>query len=88
VREFRDHASEYLAGRDIVAVERRGRTIGYYIPIAASPDDEARQALARLDRILAEVVASGAITEEELDRVFDLSRPWPDPDEAPPSSSS
>jgi hypothetical protein len=55
---------------------------------SAGGSDDARQALARIDRILAEMVASGAITEEELDRVFDLSRPWPEPDEAPSASAS
>jgi hypothetical protein len=85
VREFRDHASRYLAGDEILAVERHGRTIGYYVPVATPPLEEARRALDQLQQILAQVVASGRITEDELERVFDLSRPWPDPaeDDAP-----
>ena len=86
VREFRDHASQYLNGPDILAVARHGRTIGYYIPVAATPTEEARQALARINRTLDEMVASGAITEAELERVFDLTQPWPDSAAADPAS--
>jgi hypothetical protein len=43
VREFRDHATKYLAGPETVAVNRHGRVIGFYIPLKRD-EDEVRRA--------------------------------------------
>lgn len=38
VREVHDHATRYLASEDVVAVERDGSVVGYYIPVAPRRD--------------------------------------------------
>lgn len=32
IREFRDHATRYLAGDEVLAIERHGQPVGFYIP--------------------------------------------------------
>ena len=39
IREFRDRASHYLASREVLTVERHGRPIGFYIPVAPGTAD-------------------------------------------------
>ncbi len=36
IREFRDHATKYLAGDEVLAIERHGQPIGFYIPTGES----------------------------------------------------
>lgn len=77
VREFRDHATRYLAGDEVLAIERNGRPIGFYVPTGANREQDFAAALARLERTVEHVLAETGLTEEELSRLFDLSRPLP-----------
>ncbi len=77
VREFRDHATQYLAGNEVLTIERHGQPIGFYIPTGASPQESFAQALERLERTVQRVVAETGLTEEELSRLFDLNQPVP-----------
>lgn len=78
VREFRDRATRYLAGDEVLAIERHGQPIGFYIPTGASPAESLAQALERLERTVQQVVGETGLSEEELGRLYDLSRPVPD----------
>jgi NADH:ubiquinone oxidoreductase subunit B-like Fe-S oxidoreductase len=72
VREFRDHATQYLAGDTVLAVERHGQPIGFYIPTGASRSESFAQALMRLEQTVQQVVNETGLSEEELSRLFDL----------------
>ena len=82
VREFRDHATRYLTGDEVLAIERHGAPIGFYIPIGASPDthrtERFAQALERLERTVQHVLTTTGLSEEELSRLYDLNEPVPD----------
>lgn len=78
VREFRNHASDYLAGDEVVAVERHGQPLGFYIPTRASKQESFAQALSRLEATVQRMVAETGLSEEELSRLFDLNQPLPD----------
>jgi hypothetical protein len=67
VREFRDHASQLMAAGDILAIERHGHTIGYFIPVKSAASERARLARARLEEAIAEARAAGLFDEEMLD---------------------
>ena len=82
VREFRNHAAAYLSGDDVVAVERHGRPVGFYIPTRPSTDEELAQALERLDQTVREVMARTGLSEDELSRLFDPNIPLPDDTDA------
>lgn len=65
VRDFRDHATKYLAGDQPLAVERHGKVIGLYFPVRADKD-EARRALDRIETTVDELLARTGMTEQEF----------------------
>lgn len=71
VREFRDHATAYLSGRDPVAVSKHGRVIGFYVPLERD-EDEVRRAVAKLGESVGRVLEDTGLSEEELARLVDL----------------
>ena len=77
IRDFRDHATRYLADGEVLAIERHGQPIGFYIPVAANPHESFTQALERLERTVQQVLAETGISEDELSRLYDLTEPLP-----------
>src|SRR5437764_10821918 len=77
VREFRDHATQYLAGDEVLAIERHGQPIGFYIPTGARRQESFAQALERLEQTVQRVLAETGMSEEELSNLFDLNKPVP-----------
>jgi antitoxin (DNA-binding transcriptional repressor) of toxin-antitoxin stability system len=78
VREFRNHATQYLAGDEVLAIERHGLPIGFYIPVQTSKQESFAQALERLEQTVQRVLAETGMSEEELSRLYDLAEPLPD----------
>ena len=78
VREFRDHATLYLSSDEVLAIERHGRTVGFYIPTGASREESFAQALERLEQIVERTMAEVGLSEEELSRLYDLTQPLPE----------
>ncbi|MGH2531794.1 MAG: hypothetical protein ACRDJW_05755 [Thermomicrobiales bacterium] len=78
VREFRDHATKYLAGDEVLAIERHGDPIGFYIPTKASRREPYHDALERLGQTVQRVLARTGMTEDELADLFDWKKPLPD----------
>jgi hypothetical protein len=66
IREFRDHATRYLAGGTVLAIERHDQIIGFYIPVRPAPDDKVRPALERLSKAVDRVLAETGMSEAEL----------------------
>jgi antitoxin (DNA-binding transcriptional repressor) of toxin-antitoxin stability system len=77
VREFRDHATTYLSGREPIAINKHGRTIGYYIP-AKRDEAAARAAVDRLHETVERILNETGMTEDELADLFDLNKPLPE----------
>jgi hypothetical protein len=78
VREFRDHASHYLASDEVLAIERHGEPIGFYIPAAAArpaQKQRAQEALANLEHSVQGFLAASGLSEEQLASWFDLTVP-------------
>jgi hypothetical protein len=78
VREFRDHATQYLGGDEVVAVERHGQPIGFYIPTGASRKESFTQALERLEQTVQRMLEETGLSEDQLSRLFDLNQPLPE----------
>ncbi len=83
VREFRDHATQYLGGDEVLAVERHGQPIGFYIPTGASRQESIAHALERLEQTVRRVMADTGLSEEELSHLYDLNQPLPNPVQPP-----
>lgn len=78
VRDFRDNATKYLSGRDMLAVEKHGRLIGYYIPVPQASEEETRRTLEQLGAAVRRVLDETGMTEDELASLFDLNKPFDD----------
>lgn len=74
VRDFRDHATRYLAGGDILAIERHDQIIGFYIPVRPASDERIRPALDRLNRAVARVMAETGMDEDSLGAALTLPK--------------
>ena len=74
IREFRDKASQYLSSKEVVAVKRHGKLVGFYIPVTQSEEIEIEQALQRLNQTVEIAMAESGMDEATLARALDLSR--------------
>lgn len=74
IREFRDRASQYLGSKEIVAVKRHGKLVGFYIPIKQAEKIEIEQALQRLSQTVATAITESGMDEDLLARTLDLSQ--------------
>jgi hypothetical protein len=79
VREFRDRATQYLAGNEVLAIERHGQPVGFYIPTSGDRQDNFARALAQLEATVQRVVAETGLSEEDLSAAFDVKAPLPEP---------
>ena len=78
VREFRDHATRYLAGDEVLAIERHGQQIGVYIPTQSRRDADRAEAMQRLEEAVQRLLDETGLSEDELSRLFDLRQPVPE----------
>lgn len=75
VREFRDKATTYLSGNEILTVEKHGQPIGYYIPAPRASPEKIREDLAHLAAAVKQALDETGMTENELADLFDLNKP-------------
>ena len=78
VREFRDRATQMMAGGETLIIERRGEPVGFFVPIAATDRRAGGEALERLGELIDDVLARTGLGEEEL--VSELAEPQVGPD--------
>lgn len=78
VREFRDHATQYLAGDDVLTIERHGQPIGVYIPTAGNRRKRLKERLDSLEKTVQRILADTSLTEDEFADLFDFNRPVPE----------
>lgn len=74
IREFRDKATQYLASKEVVAVKRHGKLVGFYIPVEQSDETEIQQALQNLSQTVEVVMAESGMDEVALSHALDLSQ--------------
>ncbi len=65
VREFRDRATQIMAGSETLVIERRGVPIGFYVPIATIDRSIGDKALTELGKVVEEVLALTSLSEEK-----------------------
>ncbi len=75
IREFRDHATHYLGGNDVIAIERHGTVVGYYIPVRKRDEEKLQRDLAQLREAIEQAKAETGLSEDQLADLFDLSKP-------------
>jgi hypothetical protein len=74
IREFRDKATQYLASKEVVAVKRHGKLVGFYIPVEQSDETEIQQALQNLSQTVEIAMAESGMDEVAISTALDLSQ--------------
>ncbi len=77
VREMRSDLSRHVAGDDIIAIERHGHLLGFYIPVRRASKVEQEELLRRADEAFARLREESGMSEDELAAILDLSHPDP-----------
>lgn len=77
VREMRSDLSHHIAGDDIIAIERHGHLLGFYIPVRRASDAEQEELFRRADEAFARLRKESGMSEDELAAILDLSHPDP-----------
>lgn len=74
VREFRDRATTYLSGDEVLSVEKHGKPIGYYPPAPSASEEKIREDVERLAAAVKRALDETGMTEDELADLFDLNK--------------
>lgn len=75
VRQFRDKASHYIGSKEIIAIKKHEKVVGFYIPIQDSNQDEIQEAFKKLSATVNTALAESGLSEDELSKALDLSNP-------------
>jgi antitoxin (DNA-binding transcriptional repressor) of toxin-antitoxin stability system len=77
VKEFKAHATQYLRGKEPVLITRRGKLVGFFVPVedpASLPWDLRRKLLQALTEQLRKHAEERGLTEEEVLARFEAYR--------------
>jgi antitoxin (DNA-binding transcriptional repressor) of toxin-antitoxin stability system len=74
IREFKSHATTMMSSGETLVIERHGKPIGFFVPVAATDRRAGRAALGRLGRLVDEVLRDTGLDEEELIRELSGAR--------------
>jgi antitoxin (DNA-binding transcriptional repressor) of toxin-antitoxin stability system len=66
VRDFKNKATSLLASDETLIIERHGKVIGFYVPLAAKDRAAGRAALDRLGETVEAILDRTGMTEDEL----------------------
>lgn len=70
IKEFKDKATQLLAGGEPLVIERHGKPIGFYTPIKRPDPEKVRKAVERLDATMERAARQAGMTVEELEDVM------------------
>ncbi|WP_164928667.1 hypothetical protein [Gloeobacter violaceus] len=62
-----------LGNREVSVVKRHGRVAGFYLPVNTATKEEIRQAHLQFEQALEQVLKESNLTEDELNKLLDLS---------------
>lgn len=68
VREFKDQATSMMGAGETLVIERRGKPIGFFVPVDAKDRRRGRAALGRLGHVVQSVLGEAGLDEEQLVR--------------------
>lgn len=77
VDKFQEQITFYLEGVEPVAIESEGEILGFYYPQEKGKEEKLKQTVAKLEKVLGEVLARNGMTEDEFADLFDMNKPFP-----------
>ena len=66
IKEFKNKATQYLRADKPVAIERHGKLVGFYIPVAERDEQKIKKTLARFEKILKKALDETGLSEDEF----------------------
>jgi antitoxin (DNA-binding transcriptional repressor) of toxin-antitoxin stability system len=64
IKEFKNKATHYLRAEKPVAIERHGKLVGFYIPIAERDEEKIKKSLAKLEKALKKALDETGLSKE------------------------
>ena len=71
IREFKDKATSLIAEEKGLVIERHGKPVGFYIPLVKKDKAAAKEAAARLERTIEDILERRGMTREEFEAAWD-----------------
>jgi len=71
VREFKDKATALIKQEQSLVIEKHGKPVGFYIPLAKKDKAEAKAAAERLENTITGLLQRTGLTREELETAWD-----------------
>ena len=68
IGEFSEQVDAFIAGNEMVIVERQGTPIGFFVPVAAIDRRAGRESLGALGTVVEQVLEQTGIDEDTLVR--------------------
>lgn len=66
IREFKNQATSMMSSGETLVIERHGKPIGFFVPIAAQDRRKGRAALGRLGEVVKDVLEETGLDEEAV----------------------
>ena len=77
VDKFKEEISVYLESIEPLAIESGGEILGFYYPQERKKEEKLKQTVARLEKVLGEILANNGMTEDEFADLFDMNKSFP-----------
>lgn len=66
IREFKNQATSMVNSGETLVIERHGKPIGFFVPLAAKDRSAGREALGRLGRAVEGILETTGLDEQQL----------------------
>ncbi len=71
IREFKEKATHLIAGTETLVIEKRGRPIGFYLPLATKDVVKVGEATEKLEGTIAGILERTGMTREAFEAAWE-----------------
>jgi antitoxin (DNA-binding transcriptional repressor) of toxin-antitoxin stability system len=64
IKEFKNKATQYLRAEKPVAIERHGKLVGFYIPVAERDEEKIKKSLTKFEKALKKALNETGLSED------------------------
>lgn len=71
IREFKEKATHLVSGAETLIIEKRGKPIGFYLPLTTKDAAKAEEATEKLERTIAGILERTGMTREAFEAAWE-----------------
>jgi hypothetical protein len=71
IREFKDRVTTLIAEEKALVIEKRGRAVGFYIPLAKKDVSRAKEETEKLEHVIADILERTGMTREAFEAAWE-----------------